>query len=224
MLARVIERAQAIPQIDRVVVATTGAELDRAILPLAASMGVATYSGSEDDVLDRVYQAARQHGATTVMRLTGDCPLLDPVVSGRVLSAFCAHDCDYAANVHPPSFPDGLDTEVMSFDVLERAWMDARLPSEREHVTPYIWTQPERFRLLNVLNELDYSHYRWTVDEPADLTFVRGVYAALAARGATFGMADILTLLGRHPELAHVNAGHARNAGYVVSLLGNDDN
>jgi spore coat polysaccharide biosynthesis protein SpsF len=223
MLARVIARARAIRGIDRVVVATTPAEIDQPILALAVSMGVDTYIGSESDVLDRYYQAAGQYAATTVMRLTGDCPLLDPAVSGRVLASFRRQECDYASNIHPPTFPDGLDTEVMSYEALEQAWMHARLPAEREHVTPYIWTAPQRFRVVNVTHQDDLSGHRWTVDEPADLEFVRRVYAAFGEGCATFGMTDILALLSTQPDLVQVNAAYPRNAGYAVSVRDDDE-
>ena len=123
---------------------------------------------------------------------------------------------DYASNTQPPTFPDGLDTEVFSFEALERAWREATAPSEREHVTAYIWKHPELFRLVNVAREPDISGRRWTVDEPADLEFVRAVYNRL---GETFGMDNVLELLRRHPDLETVNRGTARNAGYAKSVL-----
>jgi spore coat polysaccharide biosynthesis protein SpsF len=219
LLARVIERAQAIRGIDQVVVATTIAERDRPLLDLARRYGAEAFAGSEDDVLDRYYQAAQAFGAEVLVRLTADCPLLDPAVSERVLARFRQGDVDYACNTLPPTFPDGLDTEVFSFAILERAWQEAKLTSEREHVTPYIWKNPAKFRQANVLNEVDLSSLRWTVDEPQDLRFVRAVYARLHHEGASlFGMADILTLLEREPGLDNINTGFVRNEGYAKSL------
>lgn len=218
LLLRVIERARLIAGIERVVVATSDAPADRPIRDLASATGVDAFAGSENDVLDRFYQAARCYGATTIVRLTADCPLLDPAVSARVVSRFFTEECDYASNVHPPTFPDGLDTEVFSFNALERTWGEARLPSEREHVTPYIWTHGDRFRVANVEHDRDLSHCRWTVDEPSDLAFVRGVYAALADRDGLFGLEEVLAALAGHPELVEMNAGHVRNAGYLASI------
>ncbi|MBI4789816.1 MAG: glycosyltransferase family protein [Chloroflexi bacterium] len=219
LLARVIERAQMIPGIDRVVVATTTAERDRPLLDLAKEYHAEGFAGSEDDVLDRYYQAARQVGAEVVVRLTADCPLLDPDVSARVLARFLQGDVDYVCNTLPPTFPDGLDTEAFSFAALGRAWREARLTSEREHVTPYIWNHPAEFRIANVTHAVDLSRLRWTVDEPQDLEFVRAVYARLHCDGnPPFGMNDVLALLAREPTLTRINTGFARNEGYAKSL------
>jgi spore coat polysaccharide biosynthesis protein SpsF len=219
LLARVIERAQAICGIDRVVVATGVDSRNAPIMELAEACNAAAFAGSEDDVLDRYYQAARAFGAETIVRVTADCPLLDPAVSAQVLNRFRQGDVDYACNTQPPTFPDGLDTEVFSFEALERAWQAASLASEREHVTPYIWKNPTKFRQANVLNEIDLSALRWTVDEQQDLEFVRAVYARLHHEGASFyGMTDVLALLEREPGLGNINMGFARNEGYAKSL------
>jgi len=216
LLARVIERAQAIPGVERVILATTADPRDQPLIALAGARGIAAFAGSEDDVLDRYYQAARQFEVEVVVRITADCPLLDPGVSGAVLARFLRGDVDYASNTHPPTFPDGLDTEVFSFAALARAWRDASLPSEREHVTAYLWKNPDRFRLANVSNNADLSAERWTVDEAQDLEFVRAIYAALGQ--PVFGMADVLHVLEQHPELRELNSALKRNAGYARSL------
>jgi len=220
MLAWLVERARRIPGVERVIVATTERPADQAILRFAADHGVPAYAGSEDDVLDRFYQTARRHGIAVVVRVTPDCPLLDPAVSGAVLACFLEGRgaIDYASNTQPPTFPDGLDTEVFSSAALERAWREARLTSEREHVTPYIWKQPDTFRVANVTHEPNLSALRWTVDTAADLEFVRAVYGRLAASAETAGMDDVLGLLRRHPELAALNRGIARNEGYATSV------
>ena len=217
MLARLVERARRIPGVERVIIATTEKPADEAILRFAEDHDLPAYAGREEDVLDRVYQAARRFGVSVVVRVTPDCPLLDPRVSGLVLSRFAEARgaVDYASNTQPPTFPDGLDTEVFSFAVLARAWREATVPSEREHVTAYIWKHPELFHLLNVAHDPDLSGRRWTVDEPADLEFVRAVYGRL---GETFGMDDVLALLQRQPELEAVNRGTARNEGYAKSV------
>lgn len=217
LLALVIERSQAIQGVDRVLVATTTAEGDRPILSLARDCGAEAFTGSEEDVLDRFYRVARAAGASTIVRVTADCPLLDPSVSSLVVARFLQGSYDYVSNTHPPTFPDGLDTEVFSFNALERAWSEARLPSEREHVTPYLWKQPDRFRIGHVEGERDLSGYRWTVDESADLAFVRAVYGRLN-RQPRFGMQQVLALLNEHPELQGLNEGAVRDAGYARSV------
>ena len=219
LLAHVIERARAVGGIDEVVVATTVDSRDEPIVRLAQSEGVAAFRGSEDDVLDRYYRTAVVHRATTVMRLTADCPVLDPVVSASVLARYLEGGSDYVTIGLPPTYPDGLDTEVFSFEALERAWREAVLPSEREHVTPYIWKRPERFRVVNLTHDPDLSEHRWTVDTARDLDFVRALYARLYERGARpFGMETILALLEREPALREINKGIIRNDGYATSL------
>lgn len=219
LLARVIERAQAVPGVQTVVVATTPAQRDRPILDLANTCGAKAYAGSEEDVLDRYYQAVRQFDGEVVVRLTADCPLLDPRVSARVLQRFLNGDVDYASNTLAPTFPDGLDTEVFSFAALERAWRESALASEREHVTPYIWKNPFKFRLASIADEVDRSALRWTVDEAQDLEFVRAVYQHLYRDGEPpFGMDAVLALLENKPELKAMNTGFLRNEGYAKSL------
>lgn len=217
MLAHVLARAAAIPGVDDVVLATTVSPEDAALADLARTAGVACVRGSVDDVLDRFRQAITVHPCDAVVRITADCPLLDPEVSGRVVAAYRAGGVDYASNVHPPTYPDGLDTEVISAAAVEAACREARAGSEREHVTPFVWRRPERFAQLNVAAERDLSHLRFTVDDARDLAFVREVYAALSRRDRLFGLADVLDLLRARPQLIDLNAGTARNEGYERS-------
>lgn len=219
MLQRVIERARRIPGATKIVLATSDDPANAPLLDLARQTGIASYAGSESDVLDRYYQATKQIAADVIVRITADCPVVDPAVSGRVVGKFLEGGFDYVSNTNPPTFPDGLDTEVFSFDALVRAWREASLASEREHVTPYIWKNPAMFRTANVRGERDLSHLRWTVDHADDLAFVRSIYARMTERGLReFGMNDILDLLSSEPELASVNSDHSRNEGYAKSL------
>ncbi|MGH6953183.1 MAG: cytidylyltransferase domain-containing protein [Alphaproteobacteria bacterium] len=220
MLGRLVDRARQIPGIERVVIATTDRPDDEAILRFAEAEGLPASIGSEQDVLDRVYRAAVRFGVSVIVRVTPDCPMLDPDVSGRVLAEFRRLEgrVDYVSNAHPPTFPDGLDTEVISYEALEVAWREARLASEREHVTPFIWRQPARFRLANVAHAEDLSSQRWTVDTAPDLAFARAVHDALGGTGRIFGMADVLRLLAGSPEIRDLNSGQQRNEGLVRSL------
>jgi spore coat polysaccharide biosynthesis protein SpsF (cytidylyltransferase family) len=221
MLERVVERVNASALIGKVIVATTEDPADEAIAALCCRISVETFRGSMDDVLDRYYWAARAVRADIVLRITGDCPLLDPRLIDRSISTFLHGTYDYVSLARPVStFPDGLDSEVLSFAVLERTWREATLPSEREHVTPYIWKNPGLFKLGTLSNERDLSAMRWTVDEERDLRFVREVYrhAAIAKR-QPFGMADTLAVLERHPKLLKINEGIERDSGYKASLL-----
>jgi len=219
LLEHVIDRVRKAKLINRIVIATTSNKKDKAIINFARNQGISYYVGSEDDVLDRFYQAAKEHGAGTIIRITPDDPFKDPEVIDKVVNYYLSHKgtVDYVSNTIRPTYPEGLDVEVFSFNALEKAWKEARKPSEREHVTPYIWNHPEMFQLANVENKEDLSHLRWTLDNEADLRFTQEVYARLY-NGQVFLMKDILALLSAEPELAHINQGMARNAGYLKSL------
>ena len=219
MLAHVIERAAAVAGVDEVVVATTSAEEDREVCEAARKHGARPFAGSPADVLDRFYRAACEFQADSVVRVTADCPLLDPVVGSRVSERFTRGDLDYCSNILPPTYPDGLDVEVVSFATLERMWREADLPSDREHVTTYIRTRPARFRTASVEARVDLSALRWTVDEPDDLRFVREVFRHLAAGpGELPGFDAVLRVVREHPELAKLNASFQRNKGWERSI------
>jgi spore coat polysaccharide biosynthesis protein SpsF (cytidylyltransferase family) len=216
MLLRVVERVGRARSIARVVVATSRAAGDDAIAALCAGAGVSCSRGSEEDVLSRYADAARAFGADPVVRITADCPLIDPGIVDRVVGAYAAGGVDYASNIDPPSFPDGLDVEVFSAAALAKADGEARLRSEREHVTLYIRNHPESFRKRNVDSGRDLSSRRWTVDEPADLAVARAIYERLGSQA--FGMDEVLRLLEDEPEIARGNAGIARDEGLAKSL------
>ncbi len=217
MLWHVIDRVKRARLIDRVVVATSTAPADDAIEALCQELGVPCHRGSESDVLDRFYAAATKEKAAQVVRITADCPLIDPEIVDRVVRRFQRGDVDYVSNAMVRSYPDGLDTEVFSFSVLERAWREAHKTAEREHVTPYL--RSGQFRTANVENQTArvHQHHRWTVDEPADLEFVRAVYQALR-ENPIFGMEDILHLLDANPGLEKMNSEIVSNSGYYKSL------
>jgi spore coat polysaccharide biosynthesis protein SpsF len=216
LLSRVIERARRCRTLDTVAVATSLSAADDSVAQLCDAEGIPFYRGSENDVLKRYSDAATHLRASVIVRLTADCPVLDPAVIDRVVTLFWHEGCDYASNVDPPTFPDGLDAEVFSRAALELADLKARLPSEREHVTPYIRNHPEVFRAANLANTPDLSKLRWTVDVPSDLEFIRVIYRALGS--SEFGMDDMLSLLAEHPGLSKINDEIARNEGYAKSL------
>ena len=219
MLWRQLERLKHANRIDQLLVATSDQPDDRQLVGMCADFGVACFCGSLDDVLDRFYKAALSVGADTIVRLTGDCPIIDAEVVDNVIEYFQKVECDYATNTNPPTYPDGLDVEVMRFDCLETAWREATLVSEREHVTPFIRSRPERFRLANIIHDTDLSHLRWTVDEPEDFEFVTKVFEALYPDNPTFTMANVLMFQEDHPELSDLNAGFRRNEGMKKSIL-----
>jgi spore coat polysaccharide biosynthesis protein SpsF len=225
MLARQIERLRRATTLDKLVVATSDDASDDPLAAMCATIGVPCYRGSLNDVLARFQGASVAHGpADHIVRLTGDCPLADPAMVDAVVRHHQATGADYTSNAIQPSWPDGLDVEVMRASALQRAFNEACLLSEREHVTPYIHKHPEWFRIQHVKSDIDLSSFRWTVDESADLTFVSEVYAALYPQNPAFDTAAILALLEQRPELAKLNDQFLRNEGYAKSLAADTPN
>ena len=218
MLCYLINRLQYSRLLDKIVIATTDKASDKKILELAKESSIDSYAGSEDDVLDRYYKAAKKYDAEVVVRITADCPLIDPYIVDKVIQRFLMGDCDYATNALIRTYPDGLDVEVFSFNSLEKVWKEARWASEREHVTSYICKNPDEFILANVQNDSDLSRLRWTVDEDRDLEFVRQVCKHLYQDGHIFHMEDILELLKKYPHLEKINQEIVTNEGYAKSL------
>jgi spore coat polysaccharide biosynthesis protein SpsF len=205
MLGRTVRRTTRAATVQEVAIATTDRPDDLAVVAEAERLGVRVTCGSEADVLDRYRQAARAFDADAVVRITSDCPLMDPAVIDLVVGEFLGHaGVDYCSNVLHRTFPRGLDVEVIRRDVLMRAAADARLPHQREHVTPYVLEHPALFALRSVALAEDFSTYRWTVDEPDDLAFVREVYHRLAPDDQ-FGWRDVVALLSAQPSMARIN-------------------
>lgn len=217
LLALMLERLARLRTPVRLVVATTTDPGDEVLVEHCRGLGVEVFRGHPTDLLDRHYQAGRHYQAEAVVKIPSDCPLIDPEIVDQVLARFERGDCDYASNLHPATFPDGNDVEVMRMETLAIAWQEASRPLEREHTTPFIWERPERFRLANVVFEPD-EHgqprrdesmtQRWTLDYPEDYALIRGVFEALYPERPDFGLYDILELLQRRPDLAELNAAY----------------
>ncbi len=216
MLGMQLERVARARRVDRIVVATSTEPDDDAVADVAERAGVAVHRGSRDDVLARVHAAAR--GAEHVVRLTGDCPLTDPAIVDQVVLAHVQSGADYTSNAHVRTFPDGLDVEVMRTSALALAHQEARLPSEREHVTPYLYHHPERFRLHAVTRAPDLSSLRWVVDREEDLAVVRAVFEHLYPYDPDFGMDAVLALAASRPALFAANAGLDPHEGWRRAL------
>ena len=220
LLHRMLERVLAANTPSAVVVATTHDGADDVIETVAKEAGVACFRGHPTDLLDRHYWAGITFRADVVVKVPSDCPLIDPAVIDRVIGYYAAHadDADFVTNLHPPTYPDGNDVEVMPMGVLETAWIEATEPHEREHTTPFIWERPDRFRIHNIAWEsgLDYSStHRWTIDYLEDYQFLAAVYAALwTETRPIFSIADVLSLLDARPDIAALNACHAGKAWY----------
>jgi len=205
VLARVIERLRRARSVHRVAVATSTASADDAVTLECERLGAEVFRGSEDDVLDRYSRAARAFSADVVVRITADCPLIEPEIVDRTVEAFLEQKPDYASNVLVRTYPRGLDTEVFTLQALERANREASMKYEREHVTPYLYEHPELFRLHSVTGDRNLASLRWTLDTQQDLDFVRSVYSRLSV--ADFSWTDVLGLLEKEPELLGLNAG-----------------
>lgn len=208
MLLHVVKRTRMATKIDDVIVATTIDSQDDVIEDYCRQNQIVVYRGSEHDVLDRYYQSAKEYNADVIVRLTADCPVLDPGIIDRLVNEFIKADVDFAANRLPPPFkrtyPIGLDAEVCTFTALEKAWHEAEAKHEREHVMPYFYEEPGRFRILQIDNDVDYGYLRWTVDTEEDLALVRKIFSAFDGR-LDFGFLDILELVNKHPEFQLIN-------------------
>ena len=209
MLLWAVERARRAARVDEVGVATTDDPADDPIAALCTAHGIPVFRGSEFDVLDRFYRAAQAFRADVVVRVTGDCPLIDPGVMDETIAVFFESGADFAANRLPPPFkrtyPIGLDTEVCSFAALQRAWREASAQHEREHVMPYLYEEDGRFKVAVINAPEDYGHLRWTVDTPEDLEELRAIFALLPDP-LTAGWLDVLRTWQAHPEIQELNA------------------
>lgn len=217
MLALQIERILRSKKIDKLVLATSADESDQPLEDLAKSLGVSCYRGNLNNVLERFYKAAEIYNSEHIVRLTGDCPAIDPALIDSLITYYLKNNLDYAGL--EPSYPDGLDVEVMRWKALGDAYHEAQLPSEKEHVTLFINKRPDRYRLGSIKNKIDYSQLRWTVDEHKDFELITKIYESLYVRNPHFSWEDILEFVESNPVLKTYNTEHKRNEGLVKSLL-----
>jgi spore coat polysaccharide biosynthesis protein SpsF len=205
MLTRLLERLRRVQRAHGIVIATTTNTTDDAITELCAKLNVPCHRGSEHDVLSRYADAARLHGADVVVRITADCPLIDPALIDQVIATYEAGDTDYVSNMLPPTWPYGMAVEVFSAGALAQAHTEATQAAEREHVTPFLYWHPERYRLRNVASPVDLSQHRWTVDTPEDYALVSRLFEHLMPTHPQFTQADVLALLEQHPDWIALN-------------------
>lgn len=215
-LWHVIHRLRMATSLTQVVIATTTDQRDDVIEQFCQDQQIPCFRGSEEDVLDRYYRAAKQFAADPVVRITSDCPAIDPTIVDEVVAGYFTGGYDvYGLG---GEFPDGLDCTVFSMAALEDTWKCAVLPSEREHVCPYMENHPEKFRIGSHEKFAGLGHHRWTLDEEADLVFLQNLFTRLYRPGEVFLTQDILRLLEREPHLMRLNRGILRNEGYLKSL------
>ncbi|MFA6304894.1 MAG: glycosyltransferase family protein [Patescibacteria group bacterium] len=219
VLEQVVRRVKKSKLIKDVIIATTTDKSDNKIVKLCKNKKIKFFRGDMNNVLDRYYQTAKKFNLKHICRVTSDCPLIDPDVIDLVAKKYLKTRAQYASSSRPkPTYPDGLDTEIFSFKALTRAWQEAQLLSEKEHVTPYIWKNPKKFKSVMVKNKKDLSALRWTLDEKIDFVLIKEIYRKLGKNNKIFLMADILNLLKKRPELSTMNTSIKRNAGYFKSL------
>lgn len=222
MLELLVERIAAVPAFKRVVVATSERPGDQIIVETMKRRGIDCFAGSEKDVLDRFYSAALTYKGDPILRVTADCPLVDPDIISDLIEFYNAGEYDYvgvaagagAADLDGGRYPDGLDAEYMSVQTLERAWKEATQSADREHVTPYIWRNPHLFRIGSLRAPRDYSQLRWTVDHESDFILIDQIYRELYSSKPFFTMEDILNLLQDRPELRDINSHYIGQEGY----------
>lgn len=210
LLYRMFERVAASKMCGTIVIATTTDKSDDVVENLCNKFNMICYRGHPTDLLDRHYQAAKLFSADAVVKIPSDCPLIDPNIIDKVLNYYMENlnYFDYVSNLHPPTYPDGNDVEIMSFKALSDAWENASRELEREHTTPYFWENPDKFRIGNVIWEtgLDYSmSHRFTIDYEKDYNFIKQVYDELYSVNPIFTLNDILDLLDRKPEIKKIN-------------------
>ncbi|NRA37874.1 MAG: glycosyltransferase family protein [Planctomycetes bacterium] len=208
MVMHVIDRVRQVQAIDSICLACTDNSADDILVSLVRRQSdVTIFGGSEHDVLDRYYQAAVMMEADVIIRITADCPLISPEVINQVLETYlsAADDYDYVSNTLIRSFPHGLDCEIISMETLSLIHNEAREKADREHVMPFLWRQPDRFRLKNIVYEKDLSHYRWTVDTAEDLQLVQKIYNTLYVGNNAFEWHDARLLIEEHPEWLDIN-------------------
>lgn len=203
-----IERVKRAKSIDEIIIATTTKESDDQIVQLCQQLSIPYYRGSEEDVLSRYFEAATQFNADVIVRLTSDCPIIDPNVIDKVVTHYLENKdrYDYVSNTLTRTYPRGLDTEVMSYEVLKRAHEEAKELMYREHVTAYIYHHPDQFRLCNVSNEKDESKHRWTVDTEEDFHLIKNILEMLYPTKPLFTFEDVIQILRSKPEWVQINA------------------
>jgi len=216
VLEHVFERLSYCKKIDKIVVATSNYESDNPIVDFCNKKKISFFRGSLNDVLDRYYKSAIFYNADTIVRITADCPVIDPVIVDAVISGFLSGEFDYYGL--GGEFPDGLDCTVFSFNAIEKAWKEAKLKSDREHVGPYIENNPNIFRSGTLDFFKGLSHHRWTLDEPHDYKLLSIIFENLYREKSPFLTHEILQFIQNNPDLSLINSQIIRNEGYLKSL------
>mgnify|MGYP001193271750 CR=1 FL=1 len=217
MIWHVINRVKKIKSVQQIALITTNEDSDQILLDIAKEENIIGFAGDKTNVLNRHYQCALKIAADPIIRITSDCPVVDFSLVEDMLQFFLKHNYDYVSNIYPPTYPDGLDIEIFSFQTLEKTSFGAKLTSEKEHVTTYIQNHPELFSIFNFENNEDLSNIRLTVDEKEDLELIQNLYSIFSPNN-DFGLNEIKDLLLKNPTLFRINSKYQRNEGHSQSL------
>lgn len=219
VLYHVIRRVQWAKHVSKIIVATTKMNEDKNLEKITNACNVSIFFGSSEDVLDRYYQTAKSFNLSNIVRITADCPVIDPDIINNTIDKFCTDMYDYVSNCLTRTFPEGMSVEVFTFEALEKCWLESVWMSEREHVTPYIWKNPAIFKSAELLNnEGNQAHIRLTVDYPSDLALIRKIYRKLFPTNPYFLMPDIINFLRKNPNLLNINRNVPSIEWYRTSL------
>jgi len=218
LLEIILRRLERSKYIDSICIATTENDGDDRIERFAKNKCVECFRGSESNVLDRYYNAALKTSAEIIVRITADDPLKEPEIIDLMIKKLINMNVDYISNTICPTYPEGLDCEVFTFQALEKAFFEARLLSEREHVTPYIWKNTDKFKTINIKNNEDLSHMRWTIDKEEDLLFFKSVFEKYHCDIISCYYKDLISFLKQNPSLLEINSRIVRNEGYLKSV------
>lgn len=217
MIWHIINRLKKVKNAEKTILATTNFHEDDKLVKIASNNGISFFRGPKNNVLKRFFQCALIFEAHTIIRITGDCPLVDPKLIDEMISFFNLHNFDYVSNTIEPTFPDGLDIEIFSFSTLEKLLKKSKLKSEKEHVTSYILNHKKEFKIYNYENKINLSHIRLTVDEKQDIKLIRKIYSQMKPL-LIFSSTRVLKLLKNQPQLLEINKNLKRNQGYINSL------
>jgi len=220
LLGILINRLKFCSLLNNIVIITSGSPKDDIIVDFCKKEGIEYFRGPEDDVLGRYYWAAYEYKADIVVRITADCPLIDPRIVDKMVGTFLSKKCDFLSNMEPlpNTYPDGMDVSVLDFKALEKGWKEANRPSEREHVIFYFYKNPDKFKILKMECEQDYSDYRFTVDYPEDYELIKMLMLKLKEKEKFGHLEDLIEIMEENPELKQINSGHRIGEGWQLSF------
>jgi spore coat polysaccharide biosynthesis protein SpsF len=221
ILHYVIKQVKFCKMIDKIIVATTTLPEDDKICDVCSNLSIECFRGNEENVLDRYYQCAKKFSISNIVRIPADKPLIDPKIVDKIVEVFDSRMYDYVTNFLPSTVPQGTEVEIISFEAIEKAWKNAVLPSDKEHVTKYVYTHEKEFKIFNVKNEKDFSEFRWAVDEVEDLKLIKEIVNRIKKR--PIHTEDIIQILENEPQLKKINQSVSNDTGYLKSLKNDGD-